>query len=115
VPRRRRSGDEPLVIPAVTLGEINYWATRLLGMAVWATFVEDIAAGAYRLEPPTIADLSRGVELETRYESLRLGFVDAAVIALCERLGECKVATLDKRNFSLVRSRHCDTLRLLPD
>ncbi|MGH8933182.1 MAG: hypothetical protein ACRDZO_21765 [Egibacteraceae bacterium] len=59
--------------------------------------------------------MSRAAELETQYESLRLGFVDASVIALCERLGETKVATLDKRDFSVVRPRHCDSLRLLPD
>lgn len=32
--------------------------------------------------------------------------VDAAVIAVCERLGETKVATLDRRHFSVVRPRH---------
>ncbi len=109
------STNEPLVIPVATLVEINYWVTKLHGMAVWTTFAEDIAEGAYRLEPLTIADLSRAAELETQYESLRLGFVDASVIALCERLGEPKVATLDKRDFSVVRPRHCDSLRLLPD
>ncbi|MFN2569475.1 MAG: hypothetical protein ABR564_07730 [Candidatus Dormibacteria bacterium] len=40
--------------------------------------------------------------------------VDASVIALCERLGETKVATLDHRNFSLVPPHHCDNLELLP-
>jgi hypothetical protein len=37
------------------------------------------------------------------------------VIALCERLNEPKVATLDRRDFSVVRPRHCEALRLLPD
>jgi hypothetical protein len=36
-------------------------------------------------------------------------------IALCERLGETKVATLDRRAFAVVRPRHCDALRLLPE
>jgi hypothetical protein len=40
--------------------------------------------------------------------------VDAAVIVMCERLGERKVATLDQRHFRAVRPKHCDHLQLLP-
>jgi uncharacterized protein len=36
------------------------------------------------------------------------------VLALCERLGETKVATLDRRDFSVVRPNHCESLDLLP-
>jgi hypothetical protein len=32
-----------------------------------------------------------------------------------ERLGESKVATLERRDFSVVRPSHCDTLTLLPE
>jgi predicted nucleic acid-binding protein len=35
--------------------------------------------------------------------NLRLGVVDATVIALVERFGEEKVATLDHRHFAAVR------------
>jgi predicted nucleic acid-binding protein len=48
------------------------------------------------------------------YPKLGLGLVDASVIALAERLGETKVATLDRRRFSVVRPRHCEHLELLP-
>jgi predicted nucleic acid-binding protein len=60
-------------------------------------------------------DVARAAELETTYASLNLGFVDAAVIVTCERLGETKVATLDRRGLAVVRPRHCDALRLLPE
>ena len=42
------------------------------------------------------------------------GVVDVSIIAKCETLGETKVATLDRRHFSVVRPRHCDALTLLP-
>lgn len=76
--------------------------------------VEDIASSADRLEPLTLDDLQRSAELECEYADLDLGLVDASVIALCERLGETKVATLDRRDFSVVRPRHCQSLSLLP-
>jgi uncharacterized protein len=45
---------------------------------------------------------------------VRVGFVDAAVPAIVERLGEPKLATLDRRHFSIMRPRHVDALELLP-
>ena len=80
-----------------------------------ATFVEDLESGAYRLVNLEPSDVSRAAELEQRYADLDLGFVDAAVLAICERLQEDKVATLDRRHFAAVRPAHCEALRLLPD
>lgn len=45
---------------------------------------------------------------------LPLGFVDASVVAVAERLGERQVATLDRRHFSVVRPRHVKAFRLVP-
>lgn len=106
--------SEPLVVASPTLVEIDYWIRKRLQASVWQAFVEDIASGAYRLEHPVPADLLRAAEFERQYASLSLGFVDAAVVAICERLGERKVATLDRRHFSVVRPSHCDALELLP-
>jgi uncharacterized protein len=36
------------------------------------------------------------------------------VFALVEGLGESKLATLDRRHFSLLRPRHRDSIELLP-
>jgi uncharacterized protein len=105
---------EDLIVPTCVLVEVDYWAHKLLGDETWAVFVQDVAAGAYRLEPLTLDDLQRAAELEREYADLDLGLVDASVIALCERLGETKVATLDRRDFSVVRPRHCESLSLLP-
>jgi hypothetical protein len=45
-------------------------------------------------------------ELVGTYLDLPLGIVDAAVIAIAERLGLTEVATVDHRHFSVVRPRH---------
>jgi hypothetical protein len=37
------------------------------------------------------------------------------MLALAERLGEPKLATLDRRHFAVVRPIHVATLELLPD
>jgi hypothetical protein len=40
--------------------------------------------------------------------------VDAAVMVTCEKLGERKVATLDRRHFGTVRPRHTEHFEILP-
>jgi predicted nucleic acid-binding protein len=110
-----QSAREELVIPAPVLVELDDFVRKLLGVDVWAAFVEDIGDGAYRLENVDEGTLQRAADLERTYESLSLGLVDASVIAVCERLGETKVATLDRRHFSVVRPSHCEALTLLPE
>lgn len=106
---------EALVVPALTLPEIDYLLRRERRSDVWRGFVADIANGAFRLHAPTSAELVRAAELERRYEALRLGIVDASVVVACETLGETRVATLDRRHFSVVQPRHCERLTLLPE
>ncbi|MDX6639187.1 MAG: uncharacterized protein QOF12_198 [Solirubrobacteraceae bacterium] len=106
---------EDLVVPAVVLVEVDYWLRKLYGPGPWQTFVEDVATGAYRLHHLDEDGLVRAAEIERSYESLDLGLVDAGVMVTCERLGETKVATLDRRDFAVVRPSHCDSLLLLPE
>jgi hypothetical protein len=71
--------------------------------------------GSYVVDAPTARDLARARELQIQYRDLGLGIVDSSIIALAERLGEPKVATLDHRHFGTVRPVHADALLLLPN
>ena len=106
--------DEDLVVPVLVLAELDYWCARRLAPVAWLTFLDDLLAGIYRVESPTVSDLARCRELQTRHADLALGVVDASVMALAERLGEPKVATLDQRHFRAVRPVHVDSLDLRP-
>jgi uncharacterized protein len=105
---------EDLIVPALVLAELDYWCHRRLGADVWIAFLDDLLAGAYRFEPPGQPDLVRCRDLQTTYFDLGIGVTDASIIALVERLGERKVATLDHRHFAAVRPSHVDALTLLP-
>lgn len=48
------------------------------------------------------------------YAEVGLGIVDVSVIAVAERLGVTTIATLNRRDFAVVRPAHCDTLDLMP-
>ncbi len=105
---------EDLVVPVLVLAELDYWCARRLSSDAWLIFLDDVLAGAYRIEPPTPADLARCRELQAHYRDLALGVVDASVVALAERLEEPKVASLDQRHFRAVRPAHVAALELLP-
>ena len=105
---------EDLVVPMLVLSELDYWCARRLTSEAWLTFVDDVLVGVYQVEAPTLPDLRRCRELQSRYADLGLGVVDASIVALAERLGEPKVATLDERHFRVVRPSHVDALELLP-
>lgn len=108
------STDEPLIIPAPVLVELDYWINQLLNPGVLVALIADIEAGAYVVEDVTATDYGRIRSLCDRYADADIGFVDAAVLAIVERLGEPKLATLDRRHFGLLRPRHVDALTLLP-
>lgn len=108
------STREPRLVPAPVVMELDYWCRTRLTLSDFIAFLDDILAGAYRIEDLDPADYSRARDLQTEYAASRIGFVDAAVLAVVERLREPKLATLDRRHFSLLRPAHVESLRLLP-
>jgi predicted nucleic acid-binding protein len=106
---------ESLVVPSPVLVEVDYWIHRRLHPDILVAFLEDIEKGAYRVENLVPSDYERVRELCHRYADSDIGFVDAAVMAVVERLNEPKLATLDHRHFGMIRPRHIDALVLLPE
>jgi predicted nucleic acid-binding protein len=49
-----------------------------------------------------------------QYADNKLDFTDAAIVAISERLAITRVYTLDRRDFSVIRPKHCDYFELLP-
>jgi predicted nucleic acid-binding protein len=105
---------EDLIVPALVLSELDYWCYERLSADVWLAFLEDVLGGAYEVANPTHDDLERCHELQSTYADLKVGVVDASVLALVERLREPKLATLDHRHFGPMRPRHVKALELLP-
>ena len=86
-----------------------------LHSGIFVTFLDDVLDGAFRTEELLPADFHRIRELCSRYADSDIGFADAAVLAIVERLNEPKLATLNRRHFGMLRPCHVDTLRLLPE
>lgn len=108
------STQEPVLVPAPVLVELDWLATAHLGPEPFLEFLRDVDDGLVQVVDLVRADYRRARELVSEYSDLRLGFVDAAVLSVVERLRESKVATLDRRDFAVVRPRHVEALELLP-
>lgn len=106
--------EEALVIPSPVLPELDYLVSERMGPAPMLALLGDVERGAYLVLDLLPDDYSRVRQLMDRYADQDLGFVDSAVLAVVERLGEGKLATLDRRHFAMLRPRHVDALDLLP-
>ncbi len=105
---------EQLVVPDAVLVELDYWVRKFASVDAWLAFCEDVYGGAYSVWPLNPELLLTAAQLQARFSGHPLGFVDAAVFVTCDALGEDKVATLDHRHFSTLRTAAGQALRLLP-
>ena len=60
------------------------------------------------------ADWVRIAELIDTYTDIGLDAADASIITIAERLNQTVIATLDERDFRIVRPNHTETFDLLP-
>jgi predicted nucleic acid-binding protein len=104
--------NEVRIVPVCTLVEIEHQLRPWRGG--FASLMADMQAGRLQVHLPDVTELARASSLVDQYADLPLGLVDATVLACVERLREPKVATLDRRHFSVVRTAHVANLRLLP-
>ena len=72
----------------------------------------DVRRGAYLVEEPTFADLARVETILDRYRDLRVGYVDAVVLAVAS------VSTSPSSQLWTIvtsrRPRHVEALNLVP-
>jgi len=100
------------ILPWAILPEVDYLLATHISAKAEALWLADLADGAFAVEWGRQSDLVAAQTIEERYRALRLGLVDATVIALAERLRAEAIATLDVKHFGAVRIKGHP--RLLP-
>ena len=101
-----------LLAPVTVLPEVTYLLRERIGPAAELAFVMSLAHGEIAIEDLTQRDVPRTLELMSAYESL--GFVDATVVTMAERLKLKTIATTDRRHFTAVRPAHAESFTLVP-
>jgi hypothetical protein len=103
---------EPLLAPVTVLPEVTYLLTTRLGVHAEQAFVRSIVDGEVSVEALRAADVARASDVLRQHGDI--GFVDATVVAIAERLKLEAIATTDRRHFSRVRPAHIPAFTLLP-
>ena len=103
-----------IILPAPIIPEASYVIGSRMGYMALRLFIQDLTTTAPPIENLSTNDYKRIAEVMATYADMRLDFVDAAIFALAERLQIRHILTLDRRDFSVLRPRHCEYLELLP-
>jgi len=102
-----------IIIPSPVIPEACYMLNKKFGPEVELRFIDNIACVELQVEVLEFKDVLRVPEIIRKYESLNIGFVDAAVTAIAERLSINKILTLDSRHFNKVIPRGFDYFELM--
>ena len=106
--------DEPLLLGALGLAEIDLLLQRELGADATRAVVASLVAGSIRLVSPSPEDLARAAELMAEAAEHRPRLADALLVATAERLGIRRVASFDRRPLAVFRPRHSRSLEFEP-
>jgi uncharacterized protein len=109
---RRYRGQ--LVVPATVIPEAAWFIEDRLGPTAEATFLRTVTSPAVEIIDLTETDWARVVELVETYADLGLGTVDASVVAVAERMNITTIATMNYRDFHVVKPAHTPAFTLVP-
>jgi predicted nucleic acid-binding protein len=101
-----------LLVPVTVLPEIAYLLHARLGPRAERALVASVASGELAVEGLHRTDIERCLALLDEYPEI--GFVDASLVAIAERLRLRTLATTDRRHFAAIRPRHVKAFELVP-
>ena len=105
--------DNEWILPEPVLVEVDHMLrSRSIDRTAFLTLIQTIESGQVDLAGLTADDYTRVRELYGQYP--QMDFVDTAIVALAERLKETTIATLDHRDFRIVRPKHIPAFTLVP-
>ena len=96
------------------LAELDYLVSKLAGVEVELTLLEEVAQGAYLLAEFGAKDIREARNLIAGHRDLDLGLADASIAVLARRHRTADILTLDERHFGALPGPRGRSFRLLP-
>lgn len=109
-----RESTAPRLLSPFVLAELDYLISKRVSSTAARAFLDQVAAGVYRLEPMEADDVAAACQIIDRYADLGLGLADASLVVLADRYRTSDVLTLDERHFRAVRGPGGRPFRILP-
>ena len=109
-----RRGGEPRLLSPFVLAELDYLLSRRVSGQAARALLDEVANGAYQLEPFSREDVGAAKAILARYADLAIGLADASIVVLADRHGTNDILTLDEPHFRALRDGTGRPFRLLP-
>lgn len=101
-------------MPVTVLPEVSYLLLTRIGPAAESAFLRSLVDGELETESLEHEDIARAADIVEAYADMPLGFVDASLVAIAERLEVRELLTTDRKHFGVIRPAHVQRLTLLP-
>jgi uncharacterized protein len=112
--RALKAAPPPRLLSPFVLAELDYLLGERVSRASARALLQEIAAGAYQLEPFASDDVAAALRVQDRYPDITLGLADASIVVLADRHKTVDILTLDERHFRPLRDAAGRRFRLLP-
>lgn len=109
-----RQQREKIILLEAAFAEVAYVMRINSHYDVVTAFFRTLNRSRFRPTSMTQSDVLRAAAIMEQYADAELDFVDAAIVAVAERLSIQDIFTLDQRDFGIIRPKHCDYFRLTP-
>ena len=113
---RRVVAEEPapLVVSPYVVAELDYLVGARIGLAAELGVLRELGSPGYLLADMPDSSLLGAVDMVERYGDQRIGITDASLVLLTQRHRTTRVLTLDRRHFTVLRTKEGRGFTLLP-
>lgn len=108
-----QAATPPLLLSPFVLAELDYLLATRVGGAARMSLLDEVARGAYDLQPFAAADIRNATAVIKRHADLGISLADASIVVLATRHDTRDVLTLDVRHFRVLDANR-KPFRLLP-
>lgn len=105
---------ETLVVSPYVLAELDYMITARVGIQAELVMLRELAAGAWELPALGVGDLHEATAVVEKYADQAVGLTDASLVVLAHRYRTRRIATLDRRHFTVLRPLSGGRFTLVP-
>ncbi len=102
------------IISPYVVAEIDYLIATRFGVRDELAVLQGIASGNFDLPVLAAPDLIDCAGLIERYSDHKIGIADASLVVLAHRYQTRKIATFDRRHFSILKTFEGEAFELLP-
>jgi uncharacterized protein len=97
------TSTDPLIVSPYVIAELDYLVATRIGVHAELAVLRELSGGAWELPAFDTADLRATASIIEKYGDQAIGVADASNVVLADRYHTHTVATLDRRQFEVLR------------